>query len=1048
MKLTNSFHGCIKRISLLLCIMFSCVATVWAQKTVTGTVVDNLGDPVIGANVLIKGTTRGVTTDIDGKFSINNVSENDILHVTFIGYAAQDLPVAGKNQLSIKLEEENDLLDEVVVVGYGVQKKRDLTGAITSIKPEDITAAPMPNPIESLQGKVAGLDITRSSGQAGASASMKLRGTRSITASEGGNDEPLVLIDGMPGSLTTLNSNDIESIEVLKDASSTAVYGASGANGVIIVTTKSGKAGKTNVNFNAYCGFNGWSKTPEMYNASEFFNLKKQLITHEGTYTTDEDVFNAAIYNSYMAGEQTDWAKELLKTGITQNYSLSVSGGNDVTKGYISFNYSGEDGQYENDNYKVYSTNMKVDHQVRKWLAIGANFQGSFTYKNAAYAKLENALIQKPFGSAYDANGNVNIYPVADSDEASLLVNNHGNYRNQNQNTRLYLNPYIRITPLKGLTFETRANVTLGYSKTNKFEGLGSYKYYNKHTDRDGRTTYNDVYAEVSNNNSYNYKWENILTYNLKINKDHDLTFTGVSSWSHSRREYAYGYADNITANEYLWHNLGAGQNQKSSSSYTMSKGLGFVYRLNYSYKGRYLASASMRHDGSSVLAQDNRWDSFPAYSLGWRISDESWMESTKEWLDNMKIRLGQGVTGTSSISPYKTQAELVQGYAILGNQTVLKYNYPQQIVDPMLGWEKSYNTNIGLDMTVLNNRIDLNLDYYLTNTKDIIWTKKVPVNNGAFSSNAQYETTTNICESKNNGIEVAITGRPFVAERAGDFSWTVNTTFSYSKEELTQFSNDGQNQFISGNKILKEGEPINSFYGYKLDGTWTTAEAADAAVFGAKPGDLKIHCDGVEKVADGQFRELKTDENGSTSYITYDATNPCDAKSYQQVLGHTQPDWTLGIKNSFNYKNFDLSVYCYWRFGQTINYSMLGRYSTGLSNNFPKYFDYATPETLDRSHNYPLMTTHESFNQMDGNGGITYVDGSFFKIKNITLGYTLPKNILKKIKMESVRVYSTITNPLVIAHSDMIEDYDPEMAGSLDYPLTKQLVFGVNVSF
>ena len=1037
-----------KRLCAFVCLIFLFGAFAWAQKTVTGTVLDTSGEPIIGANVVINGTTQGVTTDIDGNFSLTGVAESAVLHVTFIGYAAQDVAVKGQTKLSITLSEEQDMLDEVVVVGYGVQKKRDLTGAIASVKNDDIVLSPLPNPVEALQGKVAGLDITRSSGQAGASASMKLRGTRSINASSDGNDEPLVLIDGLPGSLTTLNPNDIESIEVLKDASSTAVYGASGANGVIIVTTKGGSAGKTTVNFNAYAGFNGWSKTPKMYNGKEFFELKKNLQISEGKYTTDEDVFSTAIYNAYQNGESTDWADELLETGYTQNYSLSVSGGNDKTTGYVSLNYSGEKGQYANDDYRVYSTNIKVDHKVKSWLSIGANVQGSFTYKNSAYAKLETALIKNPIGSAYDEDGNVNVFPIAgDTDFVNLLVNNHSNYRNNTQNTRLYLTPYLRINPVKGLTLESRVNVSLNYNKSNKFEGLGSYKYYSVHPEYTGTETCKEVYASVANTNSYNYTWENILTYNFKLADAHDFTFTGVTTWSHSRSEYTYAYADNLTANEYLWHYLGAGQNQKNESSYTMKKSLGFVYRLNYSYKGRYLASVSARHDGCSVLAEDHRWDFFPAYSLGWRISDESFMESTEDWLDNLKIRFGQGITGTSNITPYMTYNTIEQSYAILGNEYQLSYNYPQNIVDPNLGWEKSYNTNIGLDMAVLNNRIDVNIDYYHTSTKDIIWSALVPVTNGSYNSSTQFRTTTNICESKNNGIELAITGRPFMAQKAGDFSWTVSATYTHSSEELT-FLDDGMDQYINGNKILKKGEPINSFYGYKLAGTWTTAEAEDATVFNAKPGDLKIVCAGVEKVADGQFRELKTDTDGNEYYVYYDATNKCTATDYQQVLGHTQPDWTLGLKNSFTYKGFDLSVYCYWRFGQTINYSMLGRYSTNLSNNFPKYFDYATPETLDRSHTYPLLTTAQPFNQMDGNGGITYVDGSFFKVKNITLGYTVPAKLTRKAGIESARIYGTITNPIVVAHSDLIEDYDPEMNGDLDYPLTKQLVFGINVQF
>lgn len=1039
------------KLLLFLVAMLFNAAFAFAQKTVTGNVVDQQGEPVIGANVLVKGTSNGTITDMSGNFSIQGVSGNAILQVSYIGY--KTVEVAAKSPVKVVLKDDNDVLDEVVVVGYGTVKKRDLTGAVSSIKSDDITLTPGSNAVEALQGKVAGLDITKASGAAGASPSMKLRGTRSLTASEDGGDEPLVLVDGLPGSISTLNPNDIESIEVLKDASSTAVYGSVGANGIIIVTTKSGKEGKLSVNFNAYVGVNGWSKTPKMYSGSEFFNLKKkaQQLTNGGNaYVDDEHVFNESIYAAYQAGKSVNWADELLETGSTQNYSLSLSGGTEKTKAYMSLNYSGEIGQYANDNYRVYSTNVKVDHKVKKWASVGINIQGSFTNKNTAYAKLENALIQNPIGSAYDEYGNVNVFPIdGDTNNVSLLLNNKNNYRNNNVSTKIYLNPYLRLTPFKSFTFESRFNATLAYSRTNKFDGIGSYDYYKSDKSADGVTTSSAVTASIANGNNINYKWENIATYNFKIANDHDITLTAVSSWSHNQYDYSLTSADNITSNEYLWRNLGAGQNFKASSSYTMSKSLGFVGRINYSYLGKYLASVSVRRDGSSVLAQNNRWDSFPAFSLGWRISDEKFMESTKDWLDNLKIRFGYGVTGTASISPYQTQVNLIQSYAILGNQTLLSYSYPQQIVDPNLGWEKSHNTNIGIDANILKNRIDFAFDYYYTKTTDIIWTSLVPVTNGGYNSGSQYQTTTNICASQNNGIEMSITGRPYIAKKPGDFSWTINLTYTKNSEKLTKFSaEDGTNQYIKNeNIILKEGEPINSFYGYKLNGTWKTSEAAEAAIFGAEPGDLKIDCPGLtrHKSDDGSIYYT---ENKNGEEVTYDANNHCDATQYRQVLGHQQPDWSMGLKNTFTYKNFDLSIYFYWRYGQMINYSMLGRFSPSVSNNFPTYFDYWTEETGDQNHTYPALNTNKDISQYDGYSGLTYVDGSFFKVKNITLGYTLPKEILKKIGFENVRVYGTITNPLTIAKSDLLKDYDPEMAGSLDYPLTKQLVFGVNVSF
>lgn len=1022
------------------------------SNTVKGHIVDELGEPMIGVTVMVEGGKGAAVTDLDGNFTISAAS-NATLKFTYTGYKDLVVKVGNRQQLSLKMEPDVIGLEDVVVIGYGTIKKRDLTGAVASVKSEDITLSPMPNPVEALQGKVAGLDITRSSGQAGASASIKLRGTRSLMAAEDGNDEPLVLVDGLPGSLTTLNANDIESIEVLKDAASTAVYGSSGANGIIIVTTKSGKEGKIKVDLNAYIGINGWSTVPKVYDSNGYFNLRKQAQIAGGTYTTDENVFSEEVYQAYLEGQNIDWADAMLGTGITQNYSLSVSGGNEKTKAYLSLNYSGEDGQYDNDNYKVYSSNMKIDHQISKILSIGANMQGSFTYKNSASADLEDMLIASPIGTLYDEDGNVNAFPVVgDANTVSLLLNNKSNYRNNTQYTRIYLNPYIRITPFKGFTFESRLNLSLAFSKTNKFTGIGSYEYYEADRNADGVTTSTAVTASVANYNTYNYKWENILTYNFTLGKAHEFTLTGVTSWNHNRREYSYASADSFTTNTYLWHNLGAGKNYKAQSSYTMSKGMGFVGRINYSYEGKYLASVSVRHDGSSRLAKGNRWDTFPAFSLGWRISEEKFMEKTRSWLDNLKIRFGWGVTGTASISEYQTVSQLEQSYMILGNQTLLTYKYPQEVVDPNLGWEKSYNTNIGIDASFLNGRIDVTADYYITKTKDIIYTAQIPVTNGAYNSSSQYTTTTNICESENKGLELAVTGRPFIAKKEGDFSWTINLTYTNSSEKLTKFTaTDGSNQYInnSTDKILKEGEPINSFYSYKLLGTWKTSEAAEAAIFGAEPGDLKIDCPGLTRHVAEDGSVYYTGVNSEGVEVTYTANNTYDAEANgKQVIGHEQPDWTMGLKNTFTYKGFDLSIYLYWRYGQMINYSMLGRYRSDGTGNFPTYFDYWTEETGDENHYFPALTSLKDISQYKGYSGLSFVDGSFWKVKNITLGYTLPKKTLKKMGFENLRLYTTITNPFVFAKSDLIKDYDPEMAGSLSYPLTKQFVFGVNVTF
>lgn len=1010
--------------------------------TVTGNIVDETGMPLIGVAVQVKGTTEGTVTDFDGNFSLS-VSSNSVLVVSYLGYTTKEIQISGKTQLNIKLEPDTKTLDEVVVVGYGTVKKRDLTGAVTSIKGNDITLNPGNNPLEALQGKVAGLDITRTSGQAGAGVSMQLRGTRSFTA----DGTPTFIIDGMPGDYSTLNPNDIESIEVLKDASSTAIYGSSGANGVIIITTKSGKEGKTKIDFNAFVGVNGWSTIPQMRTGETYMKGIRDAAKAAGQWSNPEDdkrvmdaAFGEGTYALHQKGAYIDWARELMQTGLTQNYSLSVSGGTEKTKAYISFNFSDENGQYKNDNYKLYSSNIRIDHKIKNWLSIGANSQMSYVHQNKAYANFDSALRTVPIGELYNEDGSYKVQPSVGSSQINLLLNNSSNYRNNNQNYKLYFNPYIELKPVKGLSILSRIGATLDYTRTNYFQGIGSYQYY-RDSGAVASGTNQNVYAQVTQNRNYNYKWENIITYNIKLNNVHDITLTGVTSWNHDQYDQTIQKETNISDNSFLWHNMGKSGDSYSniSSKYTMSKGFGIIGRINYSYLGKYLLSASIRHDGSSRLAKNNRWDNFPAISAGWRISDEKFMKATNNWLDNLKLRAGWGITGTANIAPYSSLSKLEQGSISFGNNSSI-YKFSQTVTNTSLGWEKSYNTNLGVDMSVLRNRLDLTADFYWTKTKGVIWKRPIPVNNGAYSGSQTYEIYDNICETQNRGFEMTLNTRNIDTK---DFKWNSTLTFNWNHEEIISLSEGVGNNIANENYALSIGEPIKSYYNYKIDGIWQKDEIDDAAVFGAAPGDLKINVPGMVKENNGLFYKLN--EKGEKIY--YDANNKYTISSADyQILGHNSPDWTLGLQNTFTYKNFDLSIFMYMRWGQMIKYKLLSAYDPSGKENFAAFFNYWTED--NPSNDFPAINANKSRNSYVGFSALEYVNGSFFKIKNITLGYTLPKTLLTKAHIEKCRFYATITNPLIIAKSHLLKDYDPEMNGDMDYPLTKQLVFGVNLSF
>ncbi|TKC56507.1 TonB-dependent receptor [Pedobacter hiemivivus] len=1061
-------------------------AVFFVQKSINvkGTVVDGKGAPLPGVSIKVKNTIRAAATNNKGEFSIDLENQNSVLIFSAVGF--KTVEVVASNNMRVVLMEAIDELDDVVVIGYGTVKKRDLTGSVVSVKPEQITARPGPNPMESLQGRVAGLDISRSSGQAGEGVNLQLRGNRSFNA----NSTPLFIINGLPGDYATLNPYDIESIDVLKDAASTAVYGASGANGVIIITTKGGKAGKINIDFNSYYGYNGWSVVPEALSRDQYLEAKREAYKYNFDGATrkwvttavaaangfpqagpplwqspanDEAIFGTARYNLFNQGNFVNWADIFMRENAAlQNYSLAASGGTDVTKAYVSFNLNDEKGQYIGDDYKLYSTSMRLDHKIRSWLSIGANLQASYVNRNKAQDKLENAIVTDPLVQPYKTDGSIN--PDLGSNVYNLLLDYQpGVYGNVDNNTKVFFNPYIEIRPLKGLTILSRAGVRMDYLNTYRFDGVGSvnYTYINANTAR----------ARINQNRYQEYQWENVLTYNYLLGKDHDFTFTGVTSYIHVQNTRTEMNQTNIANNKFKWYRFSGDVNTTSISSYDMKKTFGLMGRINYAYKGKYLFSASVRRDGSSVLYETNQWDTFPAVSAGWRISDENFMAGTKKYINNLKVRATWGVAGTSFIPPNSSANFVDQTNMSLGGEMVPIYRSSRILTNPDLRWEKSKTLNLGLDLGLFNNRIDMALDYYNTNTDGVIYAVNAPITTGAaISGSTPYQTYMNIAKTNNKGFEVTMNTRNIVSK---NFEWTSSIAFARNNEKILKITNGlannitnnvtaGENR-TAGNYTLTIGEPIASFRNFKIDGIWQIGEEADAGAFGRRPGDLKVNTPGIVKLADGVFRREGTSQYYYTNLADAQRFNsaltaPSSLYNYNntndfQTIGHNSPDFSLGFQNNFKYKNFDLGIYSYLRWGQTINYVMLGWYNPSAlatvaspPRTFLADFNYWTPE--NPSNDFPVMNILASPSTMTGFSGLNYVDGSFFKIKNITLGYTLPENIAKKIAMRKVRFYSTLTNPLVITKSHLLKDYDPEMNGEMDYPLTKQLVFGLNVSF
>lgn len=998
---TSVFAAVARKLSLLICFL-AISAFAYAQQRVTGTVTDAAGQPVIGANVIVEGTMTGTTTGIDGQFSIEVPSAKTKLTISYLGYKNEVVNVAGKTNVVVKLTEDAALLDDVVVVGYGTVKKRDLTGAVASIKAEDIARTPTSNVMEAIQGQVAGFDITRSNGDVGASMNMSLRGNRSVNAT----NEPLFIIDGMEGSFDELNPNDIASIEVLKDASSTAIYGSAGANGVVIITTKNPQKDKFSVNLDAYFGWNVPSQFPKLNTGEAYKEFRREALRTTGAWKSSADdatLFPSDIQSLVDNNQWIDWADEATRTGQTQSYNISTSYANNRVSSYFSLGYYNVEGQLPDDELTRYSIRSKVDFTPTSWLKYGANVYGMWQDNDKRYSKVWNRILcTPPLGEPYDEKGNVSPYPLSGNTAymSPIADTGVGQYVNNVKTLSLAPQVYFEVTPIEGLTFRSVLGGYFRNTKQGVYVGPKSWEGL-----QTGTT------ARIPNALSYDYKWQNILTYNFTVADDHNFTVTGVTEWSKDRTERVEATAFGFDSDTYGYHNLGAGTGTPTvSSSFVGTQMMSYVARVNYSYKGKYLVTLSNRWDGASVLSEDNRWDSFPAAAVAWRISDEGFMQE-QQTVSNLKLRASYGVTGNAAVSAYGTQAAARLGVFGLQEVTTPFSGYAQNIANPNLGWEKSYSWNIGVDLGLWKDRLSITADWYRTDTKDLLYQQGLPYELGGYAS-GNFSIWSNIGETRNTGLEFTVNGRILT----GDLKWNSTVTFATNKEEVLKTTSKDPLQY--NDYYLIKGEPILTYYGYKYMGIWGTDEADEAAKFGQKPGDVRVYDNG-----DGTLNQ-----------------------SDYQIIGSSTPKWTGSWSNNFSYKNFDLNILLIARWDYTMYYGITGWYRADGINPSPAVCDYWTPE--NQNARYPRPNA-EASGQVDYQNTIDYYDGSYWKIKTISLGYTVPKKHLKKLGVEKLRVYFTADNPFIHTKCDYLKNYDPEKGGNDDYaPLSRQYVFGVNLSF
>ena len=1002
-------------------------------KSVTGTVTDEAGEAVIGANVAVQGTKMGTVTDIDGNFALNNVADNAVLVISYVGYVTEEVSVAGKSVINVTLRENREVLDEVVVIGYGTVKRKDLTGAVTSMKNSDVVVAPTNNVMEALQGKVAGMDITKGSGEVGSDVSILLRGSRSIY----GSNEPLFIIDGIPGSYSQINPSDIESIDILKDASSTAIYGSAGANGVVIITTKRGQGGKPVVNFDAYYGFSGDANYKHGMTGDEWTNYQREAYKYvNGNYPSDMSAIlgNPTYTAAYNDGKWIDWVDLVSgKRATTQKYSLSVSGGTDKTRIFASASFSNEEGLLENDNLKKYSLRLNLDQEINKYATIGFTSNLVYSDRNRGMKNTFTAALRAfPLGDPFNEEGVINYeYITGQYSPLGDFID----YQFANNTRATYINSlgYIDITPFKGLKFRSQINATLSDSR------LGQYWGQQANANQPSYAT--SPYALKTLNNTWAYTWENILSYNADI-KDHSFGAQFITSYNKNTSELTGAGSGGFEFDSWQYHRLLSGTgNWRTDSEYEQTQKMSYAIRLNYNYKGRYLLTFSNRWDGVSWFSEGSKWDAFPAGAIAWRLSEESFMSSTRSWLDNAKLRVSYGITGNSGgTGAYATQTGtyLYPAWGVTVNGNYVNF---AQLLAPYggnLGWEKSYNWNIGLDFAVLNSRIDGSVEWFNTQTKGLLFQRTLPITSGLTAWGSPLVSWQNLAKTANHGVEVTLNSRNIVTK---DFTWSTTLTATWSKEKIKSLP-DGD---VIGSSLF-EGYPIQSIYGYKYAGLWKTGDDADLMnKFGVEPGFIKIETnEGFVPAKDANGNEMK-DENGQT-IMESDGGIHTYGEADRQILGHKNPNWILGLNNNFQYKDFDLSIFIMGRFGQTIQSDLLGYYTAGTSTTLNQIagIDYWTENNQDAY--YPRPGTGDK--QSTVYSSLRVVDGSFAKIKNITLGYTLPRKITQKALIERLRVYATAYNPWIIVNDSKLKGTDPETGGSDAFPTYKQFVFGVNLTF
>ncbi len=1047
-------------------------------KKITGTILDQNGEPIIGANVVIKGTTNGVISDFDGKFSLD-APLGSILKISYIGYFPQEIKYTGQKSIKVVLEEDTKTLDEVVVVGYGTMKKSDLSGASVSMGEDKIKGSIITNLDQSLQGRAAGVTAVATSGAPGSASSIRVRGQATINA----NAEPLYVIDGVIvqsqgqrgadyglgdalgngtsstiSPLSTINPSDIVSMEILKDASATAIYGAQGANGVVLITTKRGKAGEAKFTYDGLLAVQHQSKRLDMMNLREYANYYNNLASQGEIYDPSVTYADPSIL-----GVGTNWQDAVFQTALQNQHQLSAQGGTDNVRYYVSASYMDQDGTIIGSNFNRYSFRTNLDAQLKKWIKIGLSATYTSTSEDLKLADSDEGIINYslqtlPDIPIYNIDGSyativregwTNPNPIAMAMMDDILLDRQ----------KLSGNIFFEVTPIKNLVWHAELGYDLSSSKGERYKPM---------IDLGGWVRGNNESNIQKNTNKF-WQLKNYVTYNGNIGKNNFTAMIGQECWESS---YDFTSIHNEGLPSDAVHNPALGTKTPSiNAGFGSSSMASFFTRLTYNYADRYLGTYTYRYDGSSNFGPENRWAGFHSFAASWRFTNEKFFEPLKKIMDNGKLRLGWGQTGNSNIGGYMWGTRMSRMPSDLG----MGYR-PANIPNEAIKWESQEQWNVGLDLGLLQDRMNLIVDWYKKTSSNMLMQLQLPSymgtqGNGSSALAAPYGNYGSI---ENTGIEITLNTHPLV----GKFQWDSEFQISFNKNKLKALSGTSSAQIVGYGQwtdvvsVSTVGESLYNFYGYVTDGVYK-----DLADLQNSPKTEKYPSDGVFNknntvwVGDIKYKDISGPDGKPDGIINdYDKTN----------IGSPMPKFTFGWTNSFRYKNIDMSFFINGSYGNKV-YNYLSMKLTHMNSAWINQLNSTSnraqlvPINPDKVYtngnmwyndienvmvsNPETSVPRATINDPNDNDRISdrYIeDGSYIRLKNIAIGYTFPKSLISKIGLENLRVYANIQNLLTITGYD---GYDPEIGAStasanvygLDngrYPSPTVYSFGLNVSF